>query len=90
MLAENESAQNQPTLHHAHPWLGDHRHAEYSLLEYPRTVSPAQKEELPVILTSAEVRRHVRGVIERFRPQATILSQNEIHPQTKIKTIERL
>ena len=50
----------------------------------------AQKEELPVILTSAEVRRHVRGVIERFRPQATILSQNEIHPQTKIKTIERL
>ena len=41
----------------------------------------------PVLLTSPMIRPYVRSVIERFRPQTTIMSQNEIHPKAKIKTM---
>ena len=41
----------------------------------------------PVLLTSPRIRPYVRSVIERFRPQTIILSQNEIHPKAKIKTV---
>ncbi len=43
--------------------------------------------ESPVLLTSPNVRPYVRSVIERFRPQTTVMSQNEIHPKAKIKTL---
>jgi flagellar biosynthesis protein FlhA len=42
--------------------------------------------ELPVMLTSPAIRPYVRSVIERFRPQTVVLSQNEIHPKARIKT----
>ncbi len=41
----------------------------------------------PVLLTSPMIRPYVRSVIERFRPQTTVMSQNEIHPKAKIKTM---
>ena len=41
----------------------------------------------PVLLTSPRIRPYVRSVIERFRPQTIILSQGEIHPKAKIKTV---
>jgi len=43
--------------------------------------------ENPVLLTSPNVRSYVRSVIERFRPQTCVMSQNEIHPKAKIKTL---
>jgi flagellar biosynthesis protein FlhA len=43
--------------------------------------------ESPVLLTSPNVRPYVRSVIERFRPQTCVMSQNEIHPKAKIKTL---
>jgi len=43
--------------------------------------------ESPILLTSPNIRPYVRSVIERFRPQTTIMSQNEIHPKAKIKTL---
>ena len=43
--------------------------------------------ETPVLLTSPQVRPYVRSVIERFRPQTMVMSQNEIHPKAKIKTL---
>lgn len=43
--------------------------------------------ETPVLLTSPVIRPYVRSVIERFRPQTTVMSQNEIHPRAKIKTL---
>ena len=42
--------------------------------------------EMPVLLTSPAIRPYVRSVVERFRPQTVVLSQNEIHPKAKIKT----
>lgn len=41
----------------------------------------------PVLLTSPAIRPYVRSVVERFRPSTTVLSQNEIYPKAKIKTL---
>ena len=43
--------------------------------------------ETPVLLTSPGIRPYVRSIIERFRPQTVIMSQGEIHPQAKLKTV---
>ena len=43
--------------------------------------------ETPVLLTSPRIRPYVRSIIERFRPSTTVISQNEIHPKAKIKTL---
>ncbi len=43
--------------------------------------------EIPVLLTSPAIRPYVRSVIERFRPQTVVMSQNEIHPKARIKTL---
>ena len=43
--------------------------------------------ETPVLLTSPNIRPYVRSVIERFRPQTMVMSQNEIHPKARIKTL---
>lgn len=47
----------------------------------------AQTGESPVLLTSPLIRPYVRSVVERFRPQTAVMSQNEIHPKSKIKTV---
>ncbi len=47
----------------------------------------AMKGEVPVLLTSPNIRPYVRSIIERFRPSIVVLSQNEIHPKAKIKTL---
>ncbi len=41
----------------------------------------------PVLLTSPMIRPYVRSVIERFRPQTIVMSQNEVHPKARIKTV---
>ena len=46
--------------------------------------------EIPVLLTSPAIRPYVRSVIERFRPQTVVLSQNEIHPKARIKTLGQI
>ena len=50
----------------------------------------AMQGEVPVLLTSPSVRPYVRSIIERFRPQTAVLSQNEIHPKARIKTVGQL
>ena len=47
----------------------------------------AQLGELPVLITSPSIRPHVRAIIERFRPQTVVMSQNEVHPRIRLKTI---
>ncbi len=46
--------------------------------------------EMPVLLTSPLVRPYARSVIERFRPQTVVMSQNEIHPQARLKTLGQI
>ncbi|ODT70474.1 MAG: flagellar biosynthesis protein FlhA [Pelagibacterium sp. SCN 63-23] len=47
----------------------------------------AQQGEIPVLITSPSIRPHVRSIVERFRPQTVILSQNEVHPRVRLKTV---
>ena len=46
--------------------------------------------ELPVLLTSPAIRPYVRSIIERFRPQTVVMSQNEIHPRARIRTLGQI
>ena len=43
--------------------------------------------ELPVVVTTPAIRPFVRSVVERFRPATIVLSQNEIHPKARIRTL---
>jgi flagellar biosynthesis protein FlhA len=47
----------------------------------------AQSGETGVLLTSPAIRPYVRSIIERFRGQTVVMSQNEIHPKAKLKTV---
>ncbi len=43
--------------------------------------------DAPVLLTSPAVRPYVRSIIERFRGQTVVMSQNEVHPRARLKTV---
>ncbi len=47
----------------------------------------AQEGEAPVLVTSPGIRPFVRGIIERFRAQTSVLAQSEIHPRVRLKTV---
>ncbi|HYD45708.1 MAG TPA: flagellar biosynthesis protein FlhA [Phenylobacterium sp.] len=40
-----------------------------------------------VLLTSPMIRPYVRSIIERFRGQTPVMSQNEVHPKARLKTV---
>ncbi len=46
--------------------------------------------EAPALLTSPLLRPYVRSIMERIRPATMVLSQNEIHPKVKIKTLDQV
>ena len=43
--------------------------------------------DVAVLLTSPAIRPFVRSIIERFRASTVVMSQNEIHPKVKLKTV---
>jgi flagellar biosynthesis protein FlhA len=45
------------------------------------------KNEVPILLTSPQIRPFVRSIIERFRPQTVVMSQNEIHASVRLRTL---
>jgi flagellar biosynthesis protein FlhA len=47
----------------------------------------SQKNDLPVLLTSPQIRPFVRSIVERFRPQTVVMSQNEIHASVRLRTL---
>ncbi|WP_424627848.1 flagellar biosynthesis protein FlhA [Bradyrhizobium sp. SYSU BS000235] len=47
----------------------------------------AREGEAPVLVTSGAIRPFVRSLVERFRAQTTVLSQAEIHPRARLKTV---
>ncbi|MGJ3258710.1 MAG: flagellar biosynthesis protein FlhA [Rhodospirillales bacterium] len=50
----------------------------------------AMMGEQPVLLTSPTIRPFVRSIVDRFRPMTVVMSQNEIYPKAKIKTIGQI
>src|SRR5438067_2861173 len=47
----------------------------------------AQEGEAPVLVTSAAIRPFVRSLVERFRAQNIVMSQAEIAPRARLKTV---
>jgi flagellar biosynthesis protein FlhA len=74
---------------------GDERHlamqpsrlTEFITLVRERFEEAARAGEAPVLVTSAAVRPFVRSIVERFRAQTPVLSQAEIHPRARLKTV---
>jgi flagellar biosynthesis protein FlhA len=50
----------------------------------------AREGEAPVLVTSPGIRSFVRGIVERFRAHTPVLSQSEIHPRARLKTVASL
>ena len=50
----------------------------------------ANQGETPVLLTSPGVRPYARSIVERFRPATVVMSQAEIHPKAKIRTLGQI
>jgi flagellar biosynthesis protein FlhA len=50
----------------------------------------AMQGETPILLTSPVVRPYVRSIVERFRPMTVVMSQSEIHPKARIKTLGQI
>ncbi|NLH79890.1 MAG: flagellar biosynthesis protein FlhA [Phyllobacteriaceae bacterium] len=47
----------------------------------------ARQGEIPVLLTSPGIRTHVRAIVDRFRPHTVVMSQAEVHPRVRLKTV---
>src|SRR3954464_11515492 len=61
--------------------------SEFMTVVRDRFEQAAREGEAPVLVTSAEIRPFVRSLVERFRSQTTVLSQAEIHPRARLKTV---
>jgi flagellar biosynthesis protein FlhA len=63
------------------------RLSEFMTIVRERFEHAAREGEAPVLVTSASIRPFVRSLVERFRAQTTVLSQAEIHPRARLKTV---
>jgi flagellar biosynthesis protein FlhA len=63
------------------------RLTEFVGLVRERFEQAAREGEAAVLLTSPSARPFVRSIVDRFRPQTSVMSQNEIHPRVRLKTV---
>jgi flagellar biosynthesis protein FlhA len=61
--------------------------SEFITLVRERFEQAAREGEAPVLVTSAGIRPFVRGIVERFRAQTPVMSQGEIHPRARLRTV---
>jgi flagellar biosynthesis protein FlhA len=61
--------------------------SEFIMLVRDAFETAARMGEAPVLLTSPGIRPFVRSIVERFRAQTPVLSQAEIHPRVRLKTV---
>ncbi|WP_267425560.1 flagellar biosynthesis protein FlhA [Methylobacterium sp. GC_Met_2] len=55
-----------------------------------RFEAAARQGEMPVLVTSAQTRPFVRSIIERFRRETPVMSQAEIHPRARLRTVSSI
>jgi flagellar biosynthesis protein FlhA len=63
------------------------RSSDFVVAVRDRFEDAAREGEAAVLLTSLAARPFVRSIVERFRPQTPVLSQSEIHPRVRLKTV---
>ena len=61
--------------------------SEFISLVRERFEHAGREGEAPVLVTSPGIRPFVRGIVERFRAQTPVLSQAEIHPRARLRTV---
>jgi flagellar biosynthesis protein FlhA len=61
--------------------------SDFIALVRERFEHAGREGEAPVLVTSPGIRPFVRGIVERFRAQTPVLSQAEIHPRARLKTV---
>ncbi|MDP2410941.1 MAG: flagellar biosynthesis protein FlhA [Pseudolabrys sp.] len=61
--------------------------SEFIKLVREKFEAAAREGEAPVLVTSPAIRPFVRGIVERFRAQTPVISQGEIHPRARLKTV---
>jgi flagellar biosynthesis protein FlhA len=61
--------------------------SEFITMVRERFEQAAREGEAPVLVTSAAIRPFVRSLVERFRAQTSVMSQSEIHPRARLKTV---
>ncbi|MGE0677017.1 MAG: flagellar biosynthesis protein FlhA [Pseudolabrys sp.] len=77
---------------------GDDRHlamqpsllSEFITLVREKFEAAAREGEAPVLVCSAGIRTFVRSIVERFRAQTPVMSQSEIHPRARLKTVDSI
>ncbi len=47
----------------------------------------AMLDEIPILVTTAYVRLFIRLILEKVKPAVVIMSQNEVHPKVKIRSL---
>ena len=50
----------------------------------------ATQGDAAVLLTGPAIRPYVRSIVERFRGQTVVMSQNEIHPRARLRTVGQI
>jgi flagellar biosynthesis protein FlhA len=60
---------------------------EFAQIVRDRFEDAARSGEMPVLVTSGASRVFVRSIIERFRRETPVLSQAEIHPRVRLRTL---
>jgi flagellar biosynthesis protein FlhA len=60
---------------------------EFINLVRQRFEEAAREGETPVLVTSPGIRPFVRDLVERFRAQTAVMSQAEIHPRARLRTV---
>ncbi len=63
------------------------RLTEFITLVREKFEHAAREGESPVLVTSSGIRPFVRGIVERFRAQTSVLAQSEIHPRVRLRTV---
>ncbi|HET9619006.1 MAG TPA: flagellar biosynthesis protein FlhA [Pseudolabrys sp.] len=61
--------------------------SEFITIVRERFEQAAREGEAPVLVTSTGIRPFVRNIVERFRAQTPVMSQAEIHPRVRLKTV---
>jgi flagellar biosynthesis protein FlhA len=52
--------------------------------------APRHDGRVPGAADQPGIRPFVRSIVERFRPMTVVMSQNEIYPKAKIKTVGQI
>jgi flagellar biosynthesis protein FlhA len=60
---------------------------EFVGLVRERFEEAARMGEMPVLVTSVQTRPFVRSIVERFRRETPVISQAEVHPRIRLRTV---